>query len=49
MSYNKTGPELPAWAEDYFESERTWWRMMRETGAMSEEQARAELRWWTQP
>lgn len=43
-----TAPELPAWVEDYFESERTWWRTLRETGAMTEEQARAELARWTE-
>lgn len=41
-----TDPELPAWVEAYFESERTWWRMLRATGAVDQEQARAELRRW---
>lgn len=48
MSADKTDPRLPAWVADYFESERTWWRLLRDTGAMDEEQARAELRWWTE-
>ncbi|NOP95136.1 hypothetical protein [Mycolicibacterium fortuitum] len=46
MSEDETDPGLPAWVEAYFESERTWWRLLRGTGAISEEQARAELWRW---
>ncbi|MBE5451274.1 hypothetical protein [Mycobacteroides abscessus] len=46
MSDDKTDPELPAWAAAYLAEERAWWRMLRETGAVSGEQARAELRRW---
>ncbi|WP_164480930.1 hypothetical protein [Mycolicibacterium nivoides] len=48
MDDDETAPELPAWVEDYFAEERTWWRLLRGTGAMDEGQARAELRRWMQ-
>ncbi len=48
MDDDETAPKLPAWAEAYFAEERTWWRMLRGTGAMGEGQARAELSRWTE-
>ncbi|MBE5488572.1 hypothetical protein E3G71_001073 [Mycobacteroides abscessus] len=39
-------PRIPAAVEAYFAEQRTWWRMLRGTGAMSAEQAPAELRRW---
>lgn len=47
MDDDMTDPELPAWAEAYMAEERSWWRLLRETGAMDAEQARADLRRWT--
>lgn len=43
------GARLPAWAEEYLAQERSWWRLLRGTGAVDEEAARAELGRWTQP
>lgn len=47
FSEDLPGPPLPAAVEAYFAEQRAWWRMLRETGAVSEEQARAALRRWT--
>ncbi|WP_232785188.1 hypothetical protein [Mycobacteroides chelonae] len=35
--------QLPGWAEQYLAEERTWWRLLRGTGAVTEAEARAEL------
>ncbi|ORA27379.1 hypothetical protein [Mycobacterium aquaticum] len=42
-------PELPAWAEAYLARERAWWRLLRGTGAVTPEEATAELLRWVQP
>ncbi|NOQ58444.1 hypothetical protein [Mycolicibacterium fortuitum] len=47
FSEDLRGPRIPAEVEAYFAEERSWWRLLRNTGAMDEEQARAELRRWT--
>lgn len=48
---NDTDPEdhtpLPDWAEEYFAQQRQWWRMLRETGVMSDADALAEIHRWT--
>lgn len=47
FSEDLRGPQIPAAVDAYLESERSWWRMLRDTGAMDEEQARAELSRWS--
>lgn len=42
------GPPLPAVMEEYLAGERQWYRLLRETGAMGEEQAQVELRRWVE-
>lgn len=49
FSEHLTGPELPAWAEEYLAGERQWWRLLRGTGAVTAEEAQVELRRWTRP
>lgn len=41
-------PRIPAAVEAYFAEQRSWWRLLRGTGAISEGQARAELSRWTE-
>ncbi|SHR98559.1 Uncharacterised protein [Mycobacteroides abscessus subsp. abscessus] len=43
------GPQLPAAVEAYLAGERAWHRLLRGTGAVDEEAARAEFGRWTQP
>lgn len=38
------GPRLPPAVETYLARERSWWRLLRGTGAMSESEAREQLR-----
>ncbi|GAT03696.1 hypothetical protein [Mycolicibacterium fortuitum] len=47
FSEDLPGPRIPAAVEAYFVEQRTWWRLLRGTGTVSMEQARAELRRWT--
>ncbi|WP_164497396.1 hypothetical protein [Mycobacteroides abscessus] len=48
FSEDLRGPPLPAAVEAYLAEERSWWRLLRGTGAMSEGHARAELGRWTE-
>ncbi|SIG33113.1 hypothetical protein [Mycobacteroides abscessus] len=48
FSEDLPGPPLPAAVEAYFAEERSWWRLLRGTGAIGEGQARAELRRWSE-
>ncbi len=47
FSEDLRGPRIPAAVEAYLAEQRAWWRTLRGTGAMDEEQARAELSRWT--
>lgn len=42
------GPRLPAWAEDYLTGERSWWRLLRGTGAVTAMESARELARWVQ-
>lgn len=42
------GARLPAWAEEYLAQERSWWQLLRGTGAVDETAARAELARWVE-
>lgn len=46
FSEDLRGPQIAPAVEAYFAEERSWGRLLRGTGAMNEEQARAELRRW---
>lgn len=39
-------PALPPAVEAYLAQERSWWRMLRATGAMTGEESAAELARW---
>lgn len=47
FSEDLSGPELPAWAEEYLAGERAWHRLLRGTGAVTAEEAQVELMRWT--
>lgn len=40
---------LPPAVEAYLAQERSWWRMLRETGAVTAEESVAELARWLSP
>jgi len=44
-----SGPELPAWADEYFARERAWRRLLRGTGLVTAEEARQQLVRWMEP
>ncbi|EUA41859.1 hypothetical protein I549_0241 [Mycobacterium avium subsp. avium 2285 (R)] len=48
FSEDLPGPPLPAAVEAYLESERSWWRLLRGTGAVGPAEAAQELRRWTE-
>jgi hypothetical protein len=41
-----TPPALPPAVEAYLAQERSWWRMLRATGVMTEAESVAELARW---
>lgn len=40
------GPRLPAVVEQYLDRERAWWRLLRATGAVTQEESAAALARW---
>lgn len=46
FSEDLPGPPLSAAVEEYFAEERSWWRLLRGTGAMTPVESAKELRRW---
>ncbi len=40
------GPRLPAVVEEHLNRERTWWQLLRGTGAVTQQESAAALARW---